>query len=293
MVELFRALGALAEPPGADLAPLGELLELGGLPDAVDHADLFLFQLPPFASIYLGPEGKLGGETLDRIAGFWRAVGGSPPAEPDHLGALLGLYAGLLEASEREDEGARRALGHRAAGALLHEHLLPWTGPYLGRIQDVGTPFYRRWAALLSRALSEAAATHEAPEAPAAHLRDAPSLPDPRTDGGAAFLDGLLSPVRSGMILLRSDVATAAAETALGLRAGERRYALEAMFAQDAAAVLDWLSGEAAAQAGRHEALTDTVGPAIASYWHTRAQETRRLLDELSSATWEVTPCPA
>ena len=292
MVELFRALGALTEPPGADLERLVELLGLGVLPDSADHADLFLFQLPPFASIYLGPEGKLGGEALDRIAGFWRAVGVSPPSEPDHLGALLGLYASLLEAAGREDDAARRVLGRRGAAALLHEHLLPWSGPYLSRIRDVGTPFYRRWAELLSRALTESAATHEAPAAPAVHLRDAPSLPDPRKDGGAAFLDGVLSPVRSGMILLRSDVARGAAETGLGLRAGERRYALEAMLSQDAAAVLRWLSVEAAAQAARHREMADGVEATVATFWHGRATDTSQLLDELFQSAREAAPCP-
>ena len=52
----------------------------------------------------------LGGEAADRVAGFWRALGREVPGEPDHLSALLGLYAGLADAEARESAGAGRIL---------------------------------------------------------------------------------------------------------------------------------------------------------------------------------------
>src|SRR5204863_6550834 len=96
-VELFRTLGVLLEPPVAAHRPLAELLDLGPPPSAAEHTDLFRFQLYPYASVYLGAEGMLGGEARDRIAGFWRALGLVPPAEPDELTVMLGFYAELAE----------------------------------------------------------------------------------------------------------------------------------------------------------------------------------------------------
>ena len=43
----------------------------------------------------------MGGLARERIAGFWNAVGLTPPPEPDHLAALLGLYASLTERASR------------------------------------------------------------------------------------------------------------------------------------------------------------------------------------------------
>ena len=87
-MELFRALAVLAEPPRAETAHLAVALELGAVPEASEYTDLFVFQLYPYASVYLGAEGMLGGEARDRIAGFWRALGQVPPAEPDHLAVM-------------------------------------------------------------------------------------------------------------------------------------------------------------------------------------------------------------
>ena len=113
-MEIFRALGALLEPPSPGHERLAAALELGPLPPAADHTDLFDFQLYPYASVYLGAEGMLGGEARDRIAGFWRALGLTPPPEPDHLAVMLGLYAGLCEGPE----GDRRRLRARQRYSL-------------------------------------------------------------------------------------------------------------------------------------------------------------------------------
>jgi TorA maturation chaperone TorD len=289
--ELFRALGALAGPPEPGLRRAAELLELGPLPDETEHTELFLFQLPPYASLYLGAEGKLGGEARDRVAGFWRAVGTAPPPEPDHLTTLLGLYANLAEAARAGPDPAEAGLLGRGATALLHEHLLPWTGPYLSRVSELGHPFYRSWATLLKAAVREAARGSEHTGSLPLHLREAPDLPDPRAEGGEAFLDGLLTPVRSGMILTRADLARAASDTGLGLRAGERRYALQALFSQDAARMLGWLAGEAEAWVTRHQGLVDDTEVQIAGFWTERARHTATRLAHLARDASEAQLC--
>src|SRR5581483_10798351 len=95
--ELLRALGAMADSPVAARAVAAPL----GLDPVGDdeHTEAFVLNCPPYAAVYLGPDGALGGEGADRAAGFWRALGLTPPAEPDHLTALLALYASLGEAA--------------------------------------------------------------------------------------------------------------------------------------------------------------------------------------------------
>ncbi|MEQ9400378.1 MAG: molecular chaperone TorD family protein [Longimicrobiales bacterium] len=278
-VEVLRGLAALSEAPASEHRAVAAALGLPDPPDGTAWADLFLFQLHPYASVYLGPEGMLGGVARDRIAGFWRAVGRTPPAEPDHLAALLGLYAGLLDEAEDSPE-ARGRLVHRSAQALLHEHLAPWIFPWLARVVDLAGPFHRTWAELLREALSEAALAG-GPDEPSVHLREAPPLPDPRREGGEAFLAGVLAPVRSGFLLTRADLARLAADLDLGLRAGERRYVLDHLLGQEPVPVLGALAGHARAAAGSH-AGDPWAPPAVVAFWSERSRTAADLLDALA-----------
>ena len=278
-MELFRTLGALIEPPGPELRPLAEALDLGPLPDAADHTELFLFQLYPYASVYLGAEGMLGGEARDRIAGFWRALGETPPPEPDHLSTMLALQARLAELEREAPAAAAREGWRRARRAWLWEHLMSWLPAYCDKAAAVGPPYYQRWATLLMAALAEEAGAVGGQDSLSLHLREAPPLADPRQEGGEAFLSSLLAPVRSGLILVRSDLERAARELGLGLRAGERRFALKALLGQDANRVLFWLSRFAAAAASRYRFLDPSEG--WADFWSERAADSAGLLKEL------------
>jgi hypothetical protein len=267
-MELLRALALLAEPPGSAHARVAGLLNLTA-PEEAAHTETFLFQLPPYASIHLGEEGMLGGEARDRVAGFWRALGWEPPAEADHLAMLLATYATM-------------PAGH-ARAALLTEHLLPWLPGYLAAVTEVAPAPYPAWASLLGDALrAEAARTPALPTLPL-HLREAPPLPDPRDADPQAFLDGLLAPVRTGFVLTRATLRRAADDLGLGLRAGERRYALQALLSQEAAGVLRWLAQEARRAAGAAwEPWTELAGP-TARFWLDRAATAAVLLEALST----------
>jgi TorA maturation chaperone TorD len=273
-MELFRALGALCEPPSAAHRRLAEELELPGEPRSDDYAQLFLFQLYPYASVYLGGEGKLGGDARDSIAGFWRALGLVPPAEPDHLAALLGLYAALAEQEQAETDEARRLLRAQARRALLHEHLLTWTGPYLQKFDEVAPPFYRAWAGLLRSALDAETEKLGLPEALPVALRVAPELQPPSAVGGAEFLEQLLAPVRTGLILVRDDLIAAGRKLGLGLRIAERRFVLTALLGQDAAGTLAWLGERTHAESVR------PGGDVISAFWSGRAAAAAALLAE-------------
>jgi TorA maturation chaperone TorD len=286
-MELFRALAVLAEPPVAESVRVAEALGLGPMPCAAEYTELFVFQLYPYASVYLGAEGMIGGEALDRISGFWRALGETPPAEPDHLAVMLALYARLVEMEEGETDGARRESWRLARRAYLWEHLLSWLPVYLDKLCEVASPFYRGWGELLSQALfAEAVAVGRQARLPL-HLRETPGLFDPRRDEVGEFLQSLLSPARSGIILVRSDLTRAAHSLGLGLRLGERKFILKALFGQDAAGILHWLAEEATRWAGRHRLHLETLG-GVASAWAERAEATARLLRELELATGEV-----
>jgi TorA maturation chaperone TorD len=279
-MELLRALAALSEPPTAGQARIAAALELPAA-TATEHTDVFGLQLVPYASVYLGAEGMIGGEARDRIAGFWRALGLVPPAEPDHLAALLGLYAALAD-DERAQDPARAALRRQARAALLHEHLLSWLDPWLAKLAEIAPAAYAAWGELLADALrGEAAALLDGDEPLPTHLRAAAPLEPPERTGGAAFLDALLSPARSGLVLVRDDLARAAGELGLGARVAERRYVLRYLLAQEPAETLHWLRDEAARSARRPAVV---AGPAVAAHWKDRAAATAAVL----GATTEV-----
>ncbi len=282
--ELFRALAVTSE--GVSPAHRRVASSLDVTIEAAAHTDLFCLHLPPYASIHLGEEGMLGGEAADRVAGFWRALGLTPPAEPDHLAALLGLYAALIEAEAGEGEPARRRLRVEARRALLWEHLLVWVPGYARAAARVGTA-YRPWAeALVAVLLAEAAALPRGDGPLPLHLRHAPAPAAPGDDGLDEYLGRLLAPVRSGMVITRLDLATAARDLGLGLRMGERRFALKGLVGQYPSGVFSWLAEWARVAAEEHDRLIDALGP-VAVFWSERAHQAethlRRLAAEMRS----------
>ena len=276
--DLFRALGALCEPPEPAHAPIAAALGLPPPADAASYTDMFVFQLMPCAAPYLSPDGMLGGETGDRVAGFWRALHLAPPAEPDHLAALLGLYAAL---AERENAAEARpgppGAWREARRALLWEHLLTWVPMYAAAMATFPSGFHAAWARLLHQALLREAQELDPPSAMPLHLRDVLELPDP---GSGAFERALLAPVRSGLLLTRSDLLNAAAASGLGARPGGRAFALRALIDQDRAATFGWLAQRAGWWAEQHRDAIPSLGR-IAQHWLGRAQASLLVLEQV------------
>lgn len=281
-MELFRTLGALAEVPSPELAVAAEALGLGSLPSAADHSDLFVFQLYPYASVYLGVEGMVGGEGRDRISGFWRAMGQAPPEEPDHLAVLLSTYAELCERDgerpvlEKTDPGETG--WRRARRAFLWEHLISWLPIFLDALsRSARHDFYRHWAGLLLEGLQEQAEILGPLDREPLCLRESPGLVDPRDEGADPWIGSLLAPCRSGWVLTRDDLRRAGRELGLAVRAGERRFVLRALMSQEPAAILAWL-----AEHGRCRAeLPDWTGR-VGAVWGQRRAESVGLLDVLA-----------
>lgn len=258
MTELIRALGVLAEPPGVEARRLAALVHLPE-PRPADWTELFVLELVPYASVYLDASGMIGGEARDRVAGFWRALGLVPPAEPDHLSSLLGFYAALEQAGRPERE------------ALLAEHLESWLPVYLDRVDELASPAYRAWGRLLREALAAERELLGSQARISLHLRTAPPLERPEDVGLDAFLAQLLAPARSGLVLARADLAHAARDLGLGLRLGERRFALRALVEQDAAGTLRWLA-----------TLARRRGERATGFWQERAAAAAALLGALA-----------
>jgi hypothetical protein len=281
-MELFRALAVLAEPPTPETERLSHVLGIGRPPTGDEYAELFLFQLYPYASVYLGPEGMLGGEARDRVAGFWRAIEAEPPAEPDHVAVLLALYAHLVELENQAPSARQKAALGTARAALLWEHLLSWLPGYLDKVADLAPEPYRRWGDLLMTALEEEARRTPLPQALPLHLRATDAL-DPQEATSEDLSQAVLAPLRCGMIVTRTDLARAARQNGLGLRAGERRFALDALLAQDAPAMWRWFQDEALEWSQRHSAR-DAWLPSIARDWAARAQCAAEALGRLRLA---------
>jgi TorA maturation chaperone TorD len=285
-MELLRALGAFAEPPTREHAQIAELLGLPA-PTPEEYTDTFVFQFYPYASVYLGTEGMLGGDARDRIAGFWRALGITPPAEPDHIAALLSLYASIAESVRTETDSARALMWQQARATLLDEYLVSWLPVYCARMREVATRTYARWAELVTDVLAhECGAAHIWRE-PAA-LRAIEPFTASDDDSLDALIAALLAPARSGIIIVRSDLERAARELQLGLRAGERRYALKSLLQQDAARVVEWLAEQAARQGAMHSHAADAgdrspiTDHAFLQWWARRAQATAAALAHLA-----------
>jgi TorA maturation chaperone TorD len=273
--ELIRALGAVADSPQAARIAAGAL----GLqaPSDAELTDVFVLNLPPYAAIYLGPDGALGGESADRVAGFWRVLRVDPPTEPDHLSALLGLYASLGQAVTDARRQATRVALARTQATLFWEHLQPWLPGYLEAVTDVPAPALATWAVLLRQVIAADAGSQPAmPGLPLA-LRSAPPglHPDPEADP-PAMAEALTIPARSGMILTRHRVALGARHTGVGHRIGERRFTLRAMIEQDQRGTLSWLAAEAFRWQRRHEARGGA--DATAQWWADRARRTGQAL---------------
>jgi hypothetical protein len=271
--ELIRGLGALCERPGPASFQIADALGLPG-PDPVEYTDLFVQQLPPYASIYLDAEGKIGGEARSRIAGFWRAMRLTPPSEPDHLATLLGLWASITGEAAGEGQPERRSLLEHAAVTLVWEHLASWLSPYLSRVAELSETF-GPWAELLAAVVGDTLEGVSPPNSPV-HLNEEPK----GLQGPDDLVPYLLTPIRSGLVLTRADLKRAASDLGLGARVGERAFELRSLIEQDAHAVIEWMAGEATRQADLYS--TAAVTPTIGAAWTERANRAQTTVLDLA-----------
>ncbi len=271
--ELWRALGAVADNP-QDARAATEALGLP-IPNPAEHTEVFVLNCPPYASTHLGPEGGIGGDAADRVAGFWRALGLDPPHEPDHLASLFALYGHLGEAAAQVRRPATAAALTRTRAVLLWEHLWSWLPNYLDAVSDLATQTLGAWAGLTRMALAREAQSQPGGELLPAALRDSPPPLESGCAGGD-LVDGLVRPLRSGVVLTRRSLAVIAQRAGAGYRIGERRFALRALLEQDPQAAFEALTVEAARWSARRGG-SSTVD-AASQWWAKRSAHTAMVL---------------
>ncbi|MGN8159086.1 hypothetical protein ACS8Y6_02370 [Salinisphaera sp. RV14] len=281
--DLLRLLAAVAESPSSPHDDYARALGLPPLPHADDwriaHTGAFIEQCPPFASTILGEGGQIGGAAAARVADFRRLLGAAvDEAAPDVLSTLLADYAELVE---RATTDARA--GH-ARTALLWEHLLSWTMPYLDALGRSAPAPYDGWAGLAREVLLAEADAVAPPTVLPLSLRAAPAPPDlAGAESVDAAVRALLVPAASGIVLSKADLTRAVIALEAGLIQNSRAFALRQLVTQDAPAALDWLSVEAYRQAGARADEIEALG-VVGKFWSARAQSTAAALADLAGA---------
>ncbi len=285
--ETLRALACVADSLVLPSLSLTNALGIATI-DSAEHTETFILSCPPYASIHLGAEGKLGGEALDRVAGFWRVIGLTPPNEPDHLSILISLYAELGDAEANSKQEKTTHQLKRVRETLLWEHLWSWVPGYLDAVINLDTKTLTPWANLLAKALHDE--THRANPAlslPMALKQAADPLTADSTDG---LLDSVIAPIRSGIILTRNDLRDASSRLGVGCRIGERRFTLRSMLEQDPHATVSWLRDESLRWASQHSAHPKVLGGDPRTWWASRALASASTLDELLSNKHTLLP---
>lgn len=281
--ELLRALGELTAATGERRRGICSALGLQAWSEA-EHTELFVLELPPYASIHLSPDGKLGGEAADRVAGVWRTLGLLPPPDVDRLEVILSLYCALGEAAEHASSDLAKARFAHLRSAVFWEHLSPWARGYLEAVADAGA---QQWAQLTMRALEREAQASAPPPTLALALRQAPDAIHAEISR-EELLDAVISPLRSGFVLCRRDLAQAAPTLGVGLRRGERRYALKAMLEQEPRDTVRWLQAHATAWSTRHRsrrtaAAGRDAGTDTDAWWAGRAEQSALALAQIAA----------
>lgn len=288
--DLLRLLAGFAEMPDTDHPAWAETLGLSA-PASFEawqeaHTETFLTQCAPYASIYLGEQGAIGGETADRVAGFRRLLGAHIDGPPDALIALLNDYAALVAHADHDAQAAH------ARRALLWEHLLCWLMPYLASVARSASEPYSQWAEL-TRTIFYAEARHSGlPERLPLHLRVAPHAGiHAAAHGLDDVIAALLTPIRSGLILTRQDLVRIAEAFNVAVGLGSRRFIVRRLIEAQPQASLERLAEEANRQATTHADDRDALGP-VADFWTQRATYTAKTLTDMAKQAHR-TPQPS
>jgi TorA maturation chaperone TorD len=269
----------LREPDGAALAHARQSLGLeppASSPEELAQAytDLLLLNVYPYASIYLDPNGELGGQRAAKVEALFEETGYAPPAlrdvaAPDHIGLMLGY----LEA---------------AGPANILPLLLDWAPAFCLAVErEPGAHrFYRSLAAFTRATLlhSSIPPLFDPSTPPSIPLTSAPD--DDLTLH--TLVRHLLTPARSGLFLSRGRLGHLGRELGLRLPFGERFAVGLALFQAAGAAgavpgLIDRLSGEVEAWDSAFGVWAEQY-PAWAAYAaesRGRLAGTRRLLSEI------------
>lgn len=257
-----------------------------GLGDFQDYeyTDAFVLEIVGDASIFLSPDASLGGEPLERIEGFHRALGGEPQHNSSSLVSQLIYYASLLEATEenRSDPGLAEIL-RRIRSSYLFEHMLVWIPMYVSYLEGL-FPKLTNWSAALLDVLGSEAQSLGVVDwdlTPSA-LKDRPTLASVDLNTG---LEVFASPYVTGFIVSRSLFKGIAEQYGIAPRVGTRKFMLSSLFEQDAGLALEVMTAVADAQVELWKSLESEFGVSATS-WRRTAEASK---DELIRARKNLT----
>ena len=271
--DLWQLLALTAGEPSAGHVAVFAALGLASPGDIqalrAAHTEAFVAQCVPYASIYVGVEGAIGGEAAARVADFRRLLGsvaqaGAAQKMSDYLPDLLADYAELVALDD--DPQARHA-----RKAFFWEHLASWLMPFCDALVRGAPAPFDGWGALLGQIMHADAQALGMPTQLPLHLREAPAAcVGADADSSDAAARALFIPAATGLVLTRADMARAADATNGQIVPGSRAFMLRTLFDQDVSATLTWLSAEAACQAEARRRELDVFGD-IADFWMDRA----------------------
>lgn len=259
---------------------------------AADHQHLFGFNVFPYASVFLDPDGLLGGPVAEAVGLHFRTAGFDIDLNQegaDHVGHTL-AFLGFLAAAEadawednRPDEAARMQAHARR---FIDAHLLPWLPAFVEALQRQQVPFYPHLAGLTEALVLDHRAllgsTVEAVHA----LAPPPALLDDEKTGLKDIAAYLATPPWSGFFLSRDDIGRLGRAENLPRGFGDRRLMLGNLLR--AAAEYDriepllahLLSLTEAARAHYHALATSDlpIAKTVAAMWLERLDTTQQLI---------------
>jgi hypothetical protein len=163
--------------------------------------------------------------------------------------------------------------------SLFDEHIWSWAPAYLAALADLGVASVAAWAQLAAEVLAHERSELRPPGRLPLALREAPDAPCAADLDD--LLDGLVTPVRSGIIVSQHDLQRCASAIGVGFRRGERRFAIKAMLEQEPAGALAWFAGAASGWARRHAAQGDDP---VSRWWAARANALAAQLEAMRPA---------
>jgi putative dimethyl sulfoxide reductase chaperone len=209
---------------------------------ASDHYHLFHFNVFPYQSMFLDPEGSLGGLHSEQVLSCYRQAGfkifptstGGEHAggeSPDHIGLELAFTGHItrMEASALQIPGADVQRIRKLQLDFFELHLLPWLPILVQVISLQGNLLYHSLAQLTQELVfehySELFDKVEVRQEAFA-LPPSPAILEDEKNGLGEIAAFLLTPVHSGIYLSRDDIARLGRRLKLPRGFGSRKLML-------------------------------------------------------------------
>ncbi len=265
---------------------------------AAAYQTTFGLNVLPFASVFLEPDGQLGGWVSNQVIHAYRTNGfDGVQSEPDHIGLELSFLAHLTM-----KETLALEMGHKDAAAHIHHeqrhfldgHLLGWLPALVNSIRQENIDFF----ATVADVALDLVVDHRTDLGPSKGITFTPPLlsqdllANPKT-GLREVAHYLAHHARSGVYLSRQTIQQLGRVHRLPggfgnralmltnvLRAAVRYQAIPAFMAQLQALIDFWQT--------TYEALSKQQIPGMASpvaHWQSRLATTRQYLDQLELAS--------